>query len=233
MFFTHALRRAATVSAVTTAGVVVFAGVAVAHVTVTPESARQGDFTTFAFNVPNEEATADTTKLVVDVPTQHPIAFLSVRPVPGWTPKVQTTKLDKPVNGITEAVTRITWSGGKIKPHQFQLFEVSGGPLPKKTNRLSFAATQTYSNGKVVKWDDAPKPGGGEPEHPAPTLKLTAAGADTRQHTQNTAKGGVTGGSTASDSGDTTARALGGAALAVAVLGLIVAFVRRRRDTVS
>jgi uncharacterized protein YcnI len=218
MFVSHALRRAGTVAGLAAAGTLAFAAAASAHVTVTAEKATPGAFTKLAFSVPNEEPKADTTKLVVDIPTDHPLAFASVRPVPGWTAKVTTTKLPKTVDGIDEAVSRITWSGGRIKPGEFQLFEVSGGPLPKNAATLAFKATQTYSDGKVVKWADPPKANGQEPEHPAPTITLAPAPSATRA-VSNTTTGG---------SGDSTARLLGGAALVVAVLAAVVAFVRRR-----
>lgn len=219
MFFSHALRRAGTVAGLAAAGTLVFATAASAHVTVTPETAAPGEFTKLAFSVPNEEPKADTTKLVVNVPTDHPLAFASVRPVPGWTAKVTTTKLKKTVDGVDEAVSRITWTGGSIKPGEFQLFEVNAGPLPTGTGSIAFAAEQTYSDGKVVKWDDPPKPNGEEAEHPAPTIKLAAPA----QRADAPATG----------SGDTTARILAGAALAVAVVATVLALARRRTGTPS
>jgi Domain of unkown function (DUF1775) len=38
---------------------------------------------------------------------------------------------------------------------------------------VSFPATQTYSDGTVVHWDQPTPPGGAEAEYPAPTLALT------------------------------------------------------------
>lgn len=224
MFLSHALRRAGTVAGLAAAGTLAFAVAASAHVTVTPETATPGEFAKLAFSVPNEEPKADTTKLVVTVPTDHPLAFVSVRPVPGWTAKVTTTKLPKPVDGIDEAVSRITWTGGKIKPGEFQLFDVSAGPMPKNTGSIAFAAEQTYSNGKVVKWDDPPKPNGAEPEHPAPAIKLTPTASATPAASEASAGSG---------SGDTTARVLAGAALAVAVVAAVLALARRRTGTPS
>lgn len=224
MLLSHALRRTGTVAGLAAAGTLAFAAAASAHVTVTPESAAPGDFTKLAFSVPNEEPKADTTKLVVDVPTDHPLAFATVRPVPGWTAKVTTTKLKKTVDGVDEAVSRITWTGGTIKPGEFQLFEVNTGPMPRNTGSLAFAATQTYSNGTVVKWDDPPKPNGEEAEHPAPTVKLAASA---------TASPAAAPAAADSGSGDTTSRVLAGAALAVAVVAAVLALARRRTGAPS
>ncbi|MFD0660403.1 YcnI family copper-binding membrane protein [Thermocatellispora tengchongensis] len=107
---------------------------------------------------------------------------MSVRPVEGWKVEVTESKIEPPVKTdegeIDEAVTKITWSGGKIEPGQFQEFEVSMGFMPKDTDQLIFPATQTYSSGEVVKWADEPRADGTEPERPAPVLKLVPASGD-------------------------------------------------------
>ena len=78
------MSRLAAVTALTSLSLVGLAGAASAHVTVNPGSAEQGGFTKVAFRVPNERDDAGTTKVQVDLPMDHPIAFVSVRPVPGW-----------------------------------------------------------------------------------------------------------------------------------------------------
>ncbi|MEU6428639.1 YcnI family protein [Microbispora sp. NPDC046973] len=177
---TSYVRRAATVAAGALALTVGLAVPALAHVTVNPGTAVQGSWTKIAFRVPNERDNASTTKVEVEFPTDHPLPFVSVRPVPGWDVKLTRGKLPKPVvsddgDTITESVLKITWTGGKIESGQFQEFEASVGPLPKNVDALTFPTVQTYSNDEVVKWADAPKADGSEPEHPAPTLKLVAA----------------------------------------------------------
>jgi uncharacterized protein YcnI len=165
------------VVAVLVAVVVAVAAPAWAHVTIRPKSAERGSFDILSFSVPNESDTASTTQLEVTFPTDRPIAFVSIQPKPGWTYTVEKTTLPKPVKAeggeITEAVSKITWSGGEIKPGEFDLFTVSAGPLPTKGKQLLFPAAQTYSDGEVVNWNEATPPGGEEPEHPAPVLKLT------------------------------------------------------------
>jgi uncharacterized protein len=155
-----------------------------AHVSITPSSAPKGGFQVLSFNVPNEEADANTVKLEVTIPTKNPIAFVSYQPMPGWTVEVQKTTLAKPVTTddgqITEAVSKITWTatGEGLAPGQFDLFTISAGPLPTKPNKLTFKAVQTYSNGEVVNWIQQTVKGAPEPERPAPTLTLTAAKDD-------------------------------------------------------
>ncbi len=230
--FSSGMSRFAAVAALASVSVVGLAGVASAHVTVNPGTAEQGGFTKVAFRVPNERDDAGTTKVQVDLPVDHPIAFVSVRPVPGWSVKVEKSRLKTPINvhgaNLTEAVSRITWSGGKIDKGQFQEFDVSMGPLPTDVDQLAFKAEQTYEGGEVVRWDQPAEPGKEEPEHPAPVLKLAAKGSTEPARGLAAAARPVA----ASSADDGTARMLGGIGIAIGVLGLIVGafgLVRGRR----
>ncbi|MGJ6966283.1 YcnI family copper-binding membrane protein [Streptosporangium sp. G11] len=249
MSLSHACRRLAALTAGVTALTLGLALPALAHVTINPGSAQQGGFTKVAFRVPNERDDASTTKLEVTFPTDHPLAFVSVKPVPGWDVKVVEGKLPKPITTeygeLTEAVTKITWSGGKIDPGQFQEFEVSMGALPTDTDQLVFPATQTYSGGEVVKWADEPKADGSEPERPAPTLKLTPASAEGDGHGASasaTPSAAVPASSapsvapvaaSSSESSDGTARLLGGAGLVLGLVGLVIGALGPRRGRAS
>jgi len=208
------------------------AGPATAHVTVNPGTVETGGFAELTFRAPNEQDDASTTKIEVTFPDNQPLAFVSVRPVPGWTVAVEKTKLATPISSddgdVTEAVSKITWSGGKINPGEYQNFDVSVGPLPDKPTTLVFRALQTYSNGEIVRWIEPTTPGGEDPDHPAPVLTVAAPAAATRPSpsaaptataTEETATT-----STSSDSG----LWLGLAGLLVAVAALAVAFLTRR-----
>jgi uncharacterized protein YcnI len=175
-------RRVAVIGFLSASAAVGLAGTAFAHVTAQPGNAAQGSYTEVAFRTPNEEDNAATIKLEVSFPTDHPIASVSIEPVPGWTATVDKTNLATPIKtddgDVTQAVSKITWSGGQLTPGQFEDFNISLGPLPSDTDKLVFKAVQTYSNGDVVRWiEDSPQ-GGPEPEHPAPTLTLTKATTD-------------------------------------------------------
>ncbi|TDC01706.1 DUF1775 domain-containing protein [Nonomuraea longispora] len=235
-------RRAATVLAATTALTAGLALPALAHVTVQPGTAEQGSFTKVAFRVPNERDNASTTKIEVSFPTDHPLAFVSVKPVPGWDVKVTEGKLPAPVKTeygeLEEAVTKVVWSGGEIEPGQFQEFEVSMGQLPTDTGSLMFPTKQTYSGGEVVDWSEAPKADGTEAEHPAPLLKLVpAAGGDTATSASpSAAAAGATPSVApvaAASASDGTARLLGGAGLVVGVAGVVIGFLGLRRRASS
>jgi uncharacterized protein YcnI len=166
------------------AGLAVFTPAALAHVTVSPDEAARGGFATLGFQVPNERDDSGTVRLEVAFPDDHPIPFVSVRPHPGWTFEVETVELPEPVEAegteITEAVSRITWEGGPINPGEFDVFEVSVGPLPTDADELVFPAIQTYASGEEVRWIELTEEGGEEPENPAPVLHLVdaAEGAD-------------------------------------------------------
>lgn len=225
--------RAATVAALAGGAVLLAAVPAFAHVTVQPNSAPKGSYSTVAFKVPNEEDSASTVKLEVNLPADHPIASVSIQPVPGWTAQITKSKLTTPLKTddgtVTEAVTKITWSGGKIAPGQFQQFPVSFGPLPDDADALSFKALQTYSNGDIVRWIDLAQAGQPEPDHPAPTLKLTAAadeggapaptGSPAAAPASDASKGAATE-KASGDSSDGTARGLGIAGIVVGAIGV-------------
>ncbi len=210
----------------TVLGVLSLVGTAQAHVTVNPVEAEQGGYARLAFRVPTESDTVSTTKVEVFLPTDQPIASVSVMPVPGWTATVTHSKLAKPLttddgDKVTEAVTKIGWTASSaqsaIKPGQFQEFPVSLGPLPEVA-AISFKALQTYSDGSVVRWIEQPTSGGSEPEHPAPTLTLTKAGADSE--TTTAGAGGQAVGAKSDDDSNAS-----GAALAVGIVGGVLGLI--------
>jgi uncharacterized protein YcnI len=172
------MRRLLIVGAAVVGGVLGITGTAAAHVVTTPPTATQGSVAEVSFQVPDEEDTATTTQVEVAFPADHPIASVEVKAMPGWHVTVAHTTLTRPLESddgsVTQAVSRITWSGGSIAPGTFEDFTVSLGPLPTDTDRLVFKAIQTYSNGDVVRWIDTSTPDGAEPDHPAPTLRLVS-----------------------------------------------------------
>jgi periplasmic copper chaperone A len=216
--------------------------VASAHIIVDPGEAAKGSFTKLAFRVANERDDAGTTTFEVNFPTDHPIAFLSVRPRPGWTYEVERTQLDEPIDAegeeLTEVVSKVTWTGGPISAGEFDDFEVSAGPLPEDVDELVFPSLQTYDDGEVVRWIDPTPPGGEEPEHPAPVLRLVDAADEAAEETttsattaERTATDGVALSNVASQDDVDSTQTLAIIALIVGALGLIAglfAFLRCR-----
>jgi len=166
----RAFSRALSTTAATAAAfsIALFAGAAPAwaHVHVDADHAQRGAETVLTFEVPNESDTgALTTQLSVELPNP---TSAQAEVTPGW-----TARLDRDVSAGT--VRSVTWTaapGAGISPDQFALFRISA-TLPNSAT-ASYPATQTYSDGTVVKWDQPPLPSGGEPDHPVPTLTLSA-----------------------------------------------------------
>jgi len=177
------VRRFAIVLATAALALVAAAAPAGAHVKVEPESAPKGSDAVLAFVVPNEKDPQTTTKVVVQFPTDHPIAEALVEPIAGWTAKATQFTVTTPIqtdNGpVTSAVKDVTWTatGKGIAVDDFQEFRVSVG-LPDDADSLSFPTTQSYSDGSTVNWVQVTPAGGPEPDNPVPVLTLTSA-ADT------------------------------------------------------
>ncbi|MFC3963824.1 YcnI family copper-binding membrane protein [Nocardia jiangsuensis] len=209
----------ASVTAAAAAGLILTAcGSAAAHVTVDAPGAAQGGYSVATFRVPTESDTASTTALTVTIPG---VRSVRTEPLPGWTAKVEKNPAGE--------VTAVTWTADPgnagVGPGQFQRFVVSIGPLPKE-HEVSFPATQSYSDGSVVRWDQPAAADGSEPERPAPSLHLAEASADGHSH------GGSDTEAAAPESTDQTARWLAGIGLAFGLfavaLGLGSVFRGRR-----
>lgn len=216
----HRRRLGALASALAAAALVVaVAAPASAHVRV-DGNAIAGGYGVLTFRVPTESDTASTTKLKVAFPKDTPITSVSTQPKAGWTAHVSTADLPEPKkdshgNEVTSFVTAVTWTatGAGIKPGQFDTFAVSAGPIPDVAT-LALPATQTYSDGTVVTWNEISQ-GGAEPAHPAPTLTVTPADAD--ENAADTAGEAATAASSGSG--------LGIAGLITGALGLILALI--------
>lgn len=189
------------------------AGLASAHVRADADNPAPGATSVVTFRVPGESDNgALTTKLSVKLPD---VASARTEVMPGW-----TATLDRDTSAGT--VRSVTWTADSkvgISSDQFALFRVSV-KLPNGDS-VAFPATQMYSDSTVVRWDQAPLPGGGEPEHPAPTLSLTGAPSTGMDEHEMTAQ--------AAPTADNAARWLAGGAIALAAVGVAAALIARRR----
>ncbi len=196
-----------------------------AHVQATSTDAARGAYATVSFLVPNESTTsAATTTVTVDLTN---VSAVQTEAKPGW-----SVKVDRDAGSNT--VRSVTWTAAPdtgIAVDQFGVFRISA-KLPD-ADTVSFPTTQTYADGAVVKWDQAPAPGGAEPEHPAPALTL-AGGPTPPAHNPTPAKSAAPTATAASPAQqsravvDNTARILAGAALFVGALGVGVALIVRK-----
>lgn len=237
----RALTRIGAGVGIAVAATIALPGIASAHVTVQPGTAEGGDFSVVAFRVPNERDDASTTRIRVTLPKDQPVGSVQTTATPGWKVTTGTRKLAQPIDFFGEkldtVVSQVTWTAtsGGIRPGQFQDFDLSLGPLPK-SGQLVFNAQQTYSNSEQVNWNEVSADKSVEPEHPAPTLKITPAGAAASTagestSDQGTAAPATTGAATQNTddgTGSGVAIALAAAALAVSVLAALLAWRRGR-----
>jgi uncharacterized protein YcnI len=198
-----------------------------AHVHVDAEGASPGSTSVLTFQVPGEsENGALTTELSVALPN---VASARAEVMPGW-----TARLDR--DAAAGTVQSVTWTAAPsvgISSDQFALFRLSV-TLPNQPS-VTLPATQTYSDGTVVHWDQPPLANGAEPEHPAPVLNLTGsadhpAGAHGPAPMATAAAEPATAASSEVATSDNTARWLAGGALVLAAAGLVAGVVGRRRS---
>jgi uncharacterized protein YcnI len=222
-----------------------------AHVSLHPNTLPTGSGPTVDVRVPNETSNARTVKVDVQIPPGF--TFLAPEPLAGWTVRIKTEKLANPIKTddgtVTEQPTQITWTAAKGKgtpANEFQNFPLQMVVPGKDGDVLSFKTVQTYSNGSVVRWIEAP-----DGEHPAPTVNVTAEGGFIREQAGD-AGPPAPGTAPAADEGTTTTAApatvtktvtkssgaskgLGIAALVIAILGLVagLAALATRRKAVA
>jgi uncharacterized protein YcnI len=134
-----------------------------AHVVVSPEVVTAGDYETLTVSVPTEKE-IPTTKIRVEVPEGFLLS--GVQPVPGWEHTFQED------GGVVRAVT---FSGGEIRPREFQQFLVQA-QAPDKPGKYPWKAFQTYEDGSVVEWVGAP-----ESEEPASAVEVVSGGSEQSQ----------------------------------------------------
>jgi periplasmic copper chaperone A len=198
------LARRLLVVPVSAAALVLAASPAWAHVEV--ESGPAGpDGAVLTFHVPNEEAPAATTKILLGLPDGA--AFGTVTPLAdhGWAPSV--------------AGAQVTWTGGRIANRDEQEFRVRVDRLPADRPTLTFKVLQSYDNGQTVAWIETAAAGAPEPAHPAPVLDVrTGAAVEAGDGGGSGASGNGSGGGSGrhgSEAGDDS-RAVAGSPVAAA-----------------
>ena len=199
-------------------GAVALPATANAHVTVNPREWEAGGFARFAVRVPNERDNADTTRITMQFPEN--VVSASFQPVEGWKRTVQMEELDEPIEEegeepITERLATVTWSGGRIRPGEFQEFGVSF-QVPENAvgESLAFPSIQRYSDGEVVRWI-----GPEDADAPAPTVEVLPAAEEDAQPASTPAPEATPAADEASSGDDATGRA--NLALGVGIVGLV------------
>jgi uncharacterized protein YcnI len=170
------LRKTTTLAAAAGAAVLLIPSAASAHVSFHPNAIPQGAFVTTDLRVPNEEDSANVTSIRVKLPDG--VLDAEGAPPAGWSFSAKTKKLAKPIRTddgtVTSTVTEVDFTGGRIKPGEFQNFPIAIG-LPDSARQgqvVGFPTLQGYSNGDIVRWIGSPSD-----DKPAPTIDVTAPGA--------------------------------------------------------
>ena len=141
-------------AAAAAATMLVFAGAASAHATLSPPVAKAKVLQVFTLSVPTEEEGATTTEIELTVP--NGLSIDSFAPSPGWKRTEQATG-----SGEEQVIQKVTWTGGKVPTGEDSVFQFNGELTSAKT--IVVPVRQTYSSGKIVDWtgpesSDTPAP---------------------------------------------------------------------------
>jgi uncharacterized protein YcnI len=215
-----------------------------AHVTINPSAAEAGSYSVITVKVPNESATASTTRVEVNLPTDTPFTSVRYVPVAGWTTELVTEDLPEPVTvndtEISEAITTVIWTadaGSEIGDGQLQQFQLSLGPVPD-VGSVTLPTDQFYSDGSVVSWSETEE----DAELPAPVLYINdeaptdhhggaATHSDSDSDATVVAESSAGGSSIAGAADDVLARILGLGGLVLGAAALVLAITARRSST--
>jgi uncharacterized protein YcnI len=219
--------RAVSVLGMASAGLLLMAGPASAHIEPTEETVAASSPAVLTLQVPHGCDESPTRQLKIQIPED----VLSVVPQvhPGWDITAPMTKLTTPAkdeegNPITERVTEVTFiakPGSELSPHLRDTFSVGYTAPDKVGERLEFKTIQTCVKGETA-WIEPTPPGGDEPEHPAPTVEVVKAekeGADAT--TADPAKTDTSSKSSKSDDSD-SAKGIAIGAIVVSILAIAV-----------
>ena len=219
-----------------TAGVVVLAaGPAAAHVTISPGEGTAGSYTVLTASVPHGCDGSPTTEVAIQMPEE----ILSVTPTrnPLWDVRTVMQQLDEPVadphgNEVTERVGQVVYTAREPLPEGYRdAFELSL-QLPEAAGEtLAFPVVQTCEQGETAWVETAADGDTEELEAPAPTVTLLAAEGDRAEETTQESSVEESSAGTTDDS-STSRTPLSVAALVAGLLALavsVVALVTARR----
>lgn len=122
-----------------------FSGIASAHVSVNPSTSTPGAWETYTIKIPVEK---DIPTMKVSLKIPDVVDFKQYQPVPDW--KVSTEK------DSSGKVSSITWTAVDegISAGEFQMFNFVV-QNPKEDASLAWDAYQYYNDGSIVEWTGA------------------------------------------------------------------------------
>ncbi|RKN66121.1 YcnI family protein [Paenibacillus ginsengarvi] len=163
------MKKTGTLLAICLIAMMMFAGIASAHVTVLPNETSQGKYEVFTLRVPTEKEIA-TVKVEVKFPAG--VTVSRFEPKFGW-------KYDVTKDGSGK-ITSVIWTatGEGFGATEFGEFKMSG-KVENDAKDLLWKAYQTYKDGSVVEWVGAE---GSDKPASVTKVKAAAAGADSHGH---------------------------------------------------
>jgi uncharacterized protein YcnI len=183
--------------------------------------------------VPHGCGEAGTTKLEVKIPES--ITSVTPQVVPGWTITRTSEDLATPLDDgdggkITSRTSVVTWAGGPLAHDQLELFGLSVKMPDTPGKSVSFPVIQTCEDGSQTDWIEPTVEGQDEPEHPAPTIELTAATGDDHHADDAGEEAAATDADQDDDSDAATPLAIVGIALGVVGIGVGGTALRKSRQ---
>jgi len=145
-----------------------------AHIVADPAEAKPGSYFRTALRVGHGcGAGKPTTAIRVAIPAG--VVNASAQPKTGWEIKVETSKLEKPVDAghgrMTDTVvSAITWSGGSLPNEQFDEFGLVLKLSDSVSQQLWLPVVQTCAGGET-RWDQIPA-AGQRAERPAAMIRI-------------------------------------------------------------
>ncbi|MFC4099535.1 YcnI family copper-binding membrane protein [Paenibacillus xanthanilyticus] len=164
----NAMKKMTVIAMAAMLSVVLFAGMASAHVTVWPKAATQGSYEVFTVRVPSESENVTTKSVRLTVPDAVKVS--RVEPKAGWTYAIE--------QNAEGGITKVTWTseGEGLKQTEFAEFRVSG-KVAEDATELIWKAYQTYSDNSVVEWI-----GAADADYPASVTTVAPGAAEGDGH---------------------------------------------------
>lgn len=150
---------------------------AFAHIVADPAEARPGSYFRTSLRVGHGCGEGKpTTAIRVSIPDG--IANASAQPKPGWDIKVETARLEKPIDAghdrMTDTVvSAITWSGGRLPNGQFDEFGLVL-KLPDAPGQQFWLPVVQTCDGGETRWDQIPA-AGQRAERPAAMIRIASS----------------------------------------------------------
>ncbi|MBS4045180.1 MAG: DUF1775 domain-containing protein [Alphaproteobacteria bacterium] len=157
---------------------------ALAHIVADPAEAKPGSYFRTALRVGHGcGAGKPTTAIRVTIPAG--VVNASAQPKAGWEIKVETSKLEEPVDAghgrMTDTVvSAITWSGGSLPNEQFDEFGLVLKLSDAPGKQLALPVVQTCAGGET-RWDQIPA-AGQRAERPAALIRIADTKPDAAHH---------------------------------------------------